>query len=244
MDCYRRIFWRLLVRSVLVEVFWTRKDLQRFSIAWIISPLLKLLYPEDWRTIRAMYAEKLFNTTFIAVPALVGLIWNLEEKVKDNRLSRDELFYKVQMLQAPLAAVGDTLFWSSLYLFFVLLGIFLLGLSLKEVLVFGGVLWMIFLIVMRAFLLRKAYAGGEQFFFEVSGFPYLKFSKAIRGIGFALAVVMLVYFPLTFSSVGLIFKLLGLVYGIFFVLLSEEAGVIILSFLTYIVMILIVRYGV
>ena len=235
------MFFRLLLRSVFVEIFWTKKDLQRFSVSWIITPLLRRFYPENWKEIRASYCEKLFNTTSVAVPAIIGLIWNLEKKVKENVITREELFYKVQMLQAPLAAVGDMLFWGSIYPLLVVLELLLVGLGWKVFVVVAGIVWTLFLMAFRSFLLARSLAEGEEFFYRFSMFPYLKVSRFARIFTFLLASVVVFMFPLTTSPSGLTFKLLGVIFGLFFTLMTEEVDVLILSFLVYVIFLLLVR---
>ncbi len=115
----RRVFWRCL----LLQAAWNRRGMQNLGFAYAIDPALRALYPDPALRREALRRHlATFNCHPYTAAAIVGGAVSHEEKVAaGEEPAQAPLEYK-QVLQGPLAAVGDGFFWAGLRPFFGALG--------------------------------------------------------------------------------------------------------------------------
>jgi mannose/fructose/N-acetylgalactosamine-specific phosphotransferase system component IID len=111
-----RSLWSVGNRSLLVQTGWNFQRLQNLGYAWAIQPALARLYPDKEARVAALRRHlELFNTHPYMVTLVMGGSLRLEEEAvgrgEDAGAQATALKHG---LMAPLAAIGDTLFWATL----------------------------------------------------------------------------------------------------------------------------------
>ena len=110
-----RLFWltfiSMYLRSFLLQASWNFDKLQNLGFFYLISPGLRIIYgdqiPADVRQRHGGY----FNTHPYFAPLVAGTILRLESlSIAGEEPVVDAESYK-KMVMAPLAAMGDALFW-------------------------------------------------------------------------------------------------------------------------------------
>ncbi len=111
----RRVFWRCL----FLQAAWNARGMQNLGFAFAIDPALRRLYPDPARRSEALRRHlATFNCHPYTAAAIVGGAIHHEERVAaGSEPAGAPLAYK-QVLQGPLAAVGDGFFWAGLRPFF------------------------------------------------------------------------------------------------------------------------------
>jgi len=107
----RRVFWRCL----FLQAAWNRRGMQNLGFAYAIDPALRRLYADPGKRNEALRRHlATFNCHPYTAAAIVGGAIHHEERVAAGaEPSGAPLAYK-QVLQGPLAAVGDGFFWAGL----------------------------------------------------------------------------------------------------------------------------------
>ena len=110
-----RVFWRCL----FLQAAWNRRGMQNLGFAYAIDPALRRLYADPGKRSEALRRHlATFNCHPYMAAAIVGGAIHHEERVAaGDEPSGAPLAYK-QVLQGPLAAVGDGFFWAGLRPFF------------------------------------------------------------------------------------------------------------------------------
>ena len=111
----RRVFWRCL----FLQAAWNRRGMQNLGFAYAIDPALRRLYADPGKRNEALRRHlATFNCHPYTAAAIVGGAIHHEERVAaGEEPTGAPLAYK-QVLQGPLAAVGDGFFWAGLRPFF------------------------------------------------------------------------------------------------------------------------------
>ena len=111
----RRVFWRCL----FLQAAWNRRGMQNLGFAYAMDPALRCLYADPARR-RAALRRHLgtFNCHPYTAAAIVGGAIHHEERVAQGAEPETAPLEYKQVLQGPLAAVGDSFFWAGLRPFF------------------------------------------------------------------------------------------------------------------------------
>ncbi len=120
--------WRIWTRSFLLQSVWNFERLQNVGWAWAITPGLRTLIPDPVLRARVLRRHMdFFNTNPFLAPSIMGAVLRLEADATTtgNRDSSAALALKAGLM-GPLAALGDSFFWSAWRPFCALLAITLL----------------------------------------------------------------------------------------------------------------------
>jgi mannose/fructose/N-acetylgalactosamine-specific phosphotransferase system component IID len=112
--------WRIFFRSFFVQTVWNFQRIQ--NVGWLYSlwPALKRLYPDPAaRGKIAVEHLEYFNTHPYMTNVIVGVVSGLEEDAAAGA-SRAGVHSAKKYMSGPLAALGDTIFWSALRPFLAL----------------------------------------------------------------------------------------------------------------------------
>jgi mannose PTS system EIID component len=110
-----RVFWRCL----FLQAAWNRRGMQNLGFAYAIDPALRRLYPDPERRREALLRHLgTFNCHPYTAAAIVGGAIHHEERVAAGEEAPAVPLEFKQVLQGPMAAVGDGFFWAGLRPFF------------------------------------------------------------------------------------------------------------------------------
>ncbi len=110
-----RVFWRCL----FLQAAWNRRGMQNLGFAYAIDPALRRLYPDPERRREALLRHlATFNCHPYTAAAIVGGAIHHEERVAAGEEPAAVPLEFKQVLQGPMAAVGDGFFWAGLRPFF------------------------------------------------------------------------------------------------------------------------------
>jgi PTS system mannose-specific IID component len=181
-----RVFWRCL----FLQAAWNRRGMQNLGFAYAIDPALRRLYP-DPALRRAALRRHLctFNChPYTAAAILGGAIHHEERVAAGEEPSGAPLEYK-QVLQGPLAAVGDGFFWAGLRpLAGVLAALGTLALGWPA-LVVTIVAYNALHLWLRWTLFRAGYRTGDRVVERLAGLHLPAWAGRLRDLGAALAGV-------------------------------------------------------
>jgi PTS system mannose-specific IID component len=111
----RRVFWRCL----FLQAAWNRRGMQNLGFAYAIDPALRRLYADPRARTEALRRHLVtFNCHPYTAAAIVGGAIHHEELVAAGLEPPGAPLEYKQVLQGPLAAVGDGFFWAGLRPFF------------------------------------------------------------------------------------------------------------------------------
>jgi PTS system mannose-specific IID component len=111
----RRVFWRCL----FLQAAWNRRGMQNLGFAYAIDPALRRIYADPARRAEAVRRHLCtFNCHPSTAAAIVGGAIHPEERVAAGAEPPGAPLEYKQVLQGPLAAVGDGFFWAGLRPFF------------------------------------------------------------------------------------------------------------------------------
>jgi PTS system mannose-specific IID component len=111
----RRVFWRCL----FLQAAWNRRGMQNLGFAYAIDPALRRLYADPGKRNEALRRHlATFNCHPYTAAAIVGGAIHHEERVAAGEEPPGAPLAYKQVLQGPLAAVGDSFFWAGLRPFF------------------------------------------------------------------------------------------------------------------------------
>lgn len=116
-------FLRMFLRSFLLQTSWNFDKLQNLGFFYLILPGLRCIYgdqiPADVRQRHGTY----FNTHPYFAPLVAGTVLRLETlSIAGEEPVVDAETYK-KMVMAPLAAMGDALFWGGIRPLAALIGL-------------------------------------------------------------------------------------------------------------------------
>lgn len=163
-----KVFWR----SFFLQGSWNYERMQALGYAWTIKPALEKLYGDDKEGLKAALERNLefFNTQpYMALP-IMGISLAMEEQKANNPDFDESVISSTKVsLMGPLAGIGDSLFWFTIFPITVSIGISLAtGGNLLGVLAFL-VLFNIPHLIVRYFGLVEGYKRGTGLFEKIEG---------------------------------------------------------------------------
>jgi PTS system mannose-specific IID component len=126
------------VRSFFLEVFWNFERMQNLGCIYVLSPIIKKLYPvENQRKEILRQHLEFFNThPYMAAP-LLGIIIALEEEAAFKKDRCPEFILRIKSCMAgPFAALGDSFFWATWRPFTSVIGICLFFLNREKTFIY------------------------------------------------------------------------------------------------------------
>ncbi len=182
----RRVFWRCL----FLQAAWNRRGMQNLGFAYAIDPALRRLYGDPRARVDALRRHlATFNCHPYTAAAIVGGAIHHEERVAAGEEPPGAPLEYKQVLQGPLAAVGDGFFWAGLRPFFGALaavGTLALG---WPALVAAIVAYNAFHLWLRWTLFRAGYRSGDAVVQRLASLSLPAWAARLRDAGAVLAGV-------------------------------------------------------
>ena len=182
----RRVFWRCL----FLQAAWNRRGMQNLGFAYAIDPALRRLYADPGKRSEALRRHlATFNCHPYTAAAIVGGAIHHEERVAAGEEPPGAPLAYKQVLQGPLAAVGDSFFWAGLRPFFGALaavGTLALGWPalVAALLVYNALhLWL------RWSLFRAGYRAGDEVVVRLASLSLPTWAARLRDGGAVLCGV-------------------------------------------------------
>jgi PTS system mannose-specific IID component len=182
----RRVFWRCL----FLQAAWNRRGMQNLGFAYAIDPALRRLYADPGKRKEALRRHlATFNCHPYTAAAIVGGAIHHEERVAAGQEPPGAPLAYKQVLQGPLAAVGDSFFWAGLRPFFgVLAAVGTLALGwpalVAALLVYNALhLWL------RFSLFRAGYSTGDEVVVRLAALSLPAWAARLRDGGAVLCGV-------------------------------------------------------
>jgi len=178
------------VKLNFLQASWNFERLQNAGFLFSIINILKKIYGKGTPDMAAAMKRHIgfFNTHIFFSSAALGVIARLEENIpNDDPAAKEREIENTKMgIMGPLAAIGDSLFWSGIKPFALLIGvvIVLLGGTQRPGLWIWAVAAAFFIynlprIVIKYFLLFKAYYQHQELFGLIQK---IKFQDILRSI--------------------------------------------------------------
>jgi PTS system mannose-specific IID component len=182
----RRVFWRCL----FLQAAWNRRGMQNLGFAYAIDPALRQLYADPTKRNEALRRHlATFNCHPYTAAAIVGGAIHHEERVAAGQEPPGAPLAYKQVLQGPLAAVGDGFFWSGLRPFFgALAAVGTLALGWPALLA-ALVLYNAFHLWLRWTLFRAGYRSGDDVVVRLAALSLPAWASRLRDGGAVLCGV-------------------------------------------------------
>jgi PTS system mannose-specific IID component len=182
----RRVFWRCL----FLQAAWNRRGMQNLGFAYAIDPALRRLYADPGQRSEALRRHlATFNCHPYTAAAIIGGAIHHEELVAAGEEPPGAPLEYKQVLQGPLAAIGDGFFWAGLRPFFGALaavGTLLLG---WPALVAALLLYNALQLWFRWTLFRAGYRAGDEVVLRLASLSLPAWAARLRDGGAILAGV-------------------------------------------------------
>ncbi|MGB0645645.1 MAG: PTS system mannose/fructose/sorbose family transporter subunit IID [Bradymonadia bacterium] len=176
----RLTFWvmlRVFFRSFFIQSAMNYERMQNLGFAYVMEPAIRHLYPaEQWNHALQRHLV-FFNSNPYLTAAIIGASLKLEEKHANGEGSAQDVIDFKQFMMGPIAALGDSFFWTSLKP---------LAASWAVLAALSGVLWApIALLVLynlvqvgfRVFGIFRGYRTGEEICLQLQSFDLVKLSN-------------------------------------------------------------------
>lgn len=185
------------LRLNFLQSSWNFERLQNAGFLFAVYPLLKIIYKESPEALRNAVKRhfNFFNTNFFFSSAALGVMAKLEEELPNDEPARkdSEIENTKLGIMGPLAAIGDSLFWSGLKPFALLCGsaiVLLNGFELKSIIAAAAVSLAVFNLpkfIIKYYLLVKSYYNHRELFILIQKVKFQDIMKSIKIIGIGLA---------------------------------------------------------
>lgn len=189
------------IRLNFLQASWNFERLQNIGFLFAIYPLLKIIYGGDKEKIMEAVRRHInfFNTNFFFASAALGVMAKLEEELPGDMQARkeSEIENTKMGIMGPLAAIGDSLFWSGIKPFALLTGaaIVLLGNFTNESVIAAVLVSLLVFnvpkLVIKYYLLAKSYYNYRELFILIQKVKFQNLMKSIKVIGIGLGGAVL-----------------------------------------------------
>ena len=166
----RKDFWSCFFRSCTLDSSWNYERMQNLAFAYMMSPIVKRLYPDQQDRAAALkrHMEFMSVTPHIST-LLVGIAGAMEEENAGNPDFDEASINAVKSsLMGPMAGIGDAFFWGTLKLIAAGIGISLAA----QGNILGPILFFLIIniphFILRYICLDKGFKYGAQFFKDLS----------------------------------------------------------------------------
>lgn len=121
----RRPLVKMFLRSFLLQASWNFERLQNLGFLFLILPGLRSIYGEELPEEVLERHRDYFNTHPYFAPLVAGAILRLETSLAAGHETQVEVAEFKRMVMAPLAAIGDSLFWGGIRPLAAIIALFL-----------------------------------------------------------------------------------------------------------------------
>jgi PTS system mannose-specific IID component len=184
------------IKLNLLQASWNFERLQNVGFTAAIYNMLKRIYGKDRENLlRAVKRHmNFFNTHIFFSSAVLGVMSRLEEELpNDKPEDKERDIENTKMgIMGPLAAIGDSLFWSGIKPFALLLGagiVLLSGYTVESWVIASIVAMLVYnlpRVVIKYYLLFKAYYDYRELFVFIQKIRFQDIMKSIKIIGMGL----------------------------------------------------------
>ncbi len=206
------LFWAAIKLNFL-QTSWNFERLQNIGFLFSIIHILKRIYKNSKDNF--LFAIKrhigFFNTHIFFSSAALGVMIKLEEEINDQdvKIKEKEIENIKTGIMGPLAAIGDSLFWSGIKPLALLIGVGLIWLYNYNIKIFFIAAFISILIyniprvLIKYYLLFKAYFQYKELFLLIQRIRFQDIMKSIKLLGMGiLGIVMAGY--LNFKQTGIV----------------------------------------
>ncbi|MFP4465910.1 MAG: PTS system mannose/fructose/sorbose family transporter subunit IID [Candidatus Goldiibacteriota bacterium] len=183
------LFWSGIKLNFL-QASWNFERLQNAGFLFSVYNLLKRIYGGNEENMRMAVKRHLsfFNTHIFFSSAVVGVVAKLESELKnDNAREKDTYIENTKLgIMGPMAAIGDSLFWSGIKPFALLVGsgmVMMSGFDTVHMIWAAAVSLLIYNIprvLIKYYLLFKAYYRYQELFLLIQKIRFQDIMKSIR----------------------------------------------------------------
>ncbi|MFH1563759.1 MAG: PTS system mannose/fructose/sorbose family transporter subunit IID [Nitrospirota bacterium] len=183
---------KVFFRSLFVMAVFNFERMQNVGFAYILFPIIKRLYstPQVQKEVLLRHLEYI-NTHPYLVSSIAGIIISKEEELsKGNEgLTPGDISVLKSCLTAPVAGLGDALFWATYRPLISLLGVILIltlmfaGKSIFWGLGFFLIIYNIVCLPVRFIGIKKGYLLKEQLVEKIGEIPFQKIRYRLNTIG-------------------------------------------------------------
>ena len=108
------VVFRVFLRSFFLQSAMNYERMQNLGFAYVMEPAIRHLYPkQQWNAALARHLV-FFNSNPYLTSAIIGAALKLEEKHANEESSAQDVADFKQFMMGPIAALGDSFFWTSL----------------------------------------------------------------------------------------------------------------------------------
>ncbi len=193
------------IKLNFLQASWNFERLQNAGFLFSIINLLRGIYKDDREKLTAAIKRHMvfFNTHIFFSAAVLGVMARLEEELPDDDPKKKdaEIESSKMGMMGPLAAIGDSLFWSGLKPLALLTGtgiVWLYRFSVEGWLIACGVSLLIYngpRVVIKYYLLMKSYFQYKELFVLIQRVKFQEIMKSIKVAGMGiLGAVTALYF--------------------------------------------------
>ncbi len=192
-------YFLLFLRSFFLQAGWNYDRKQAFGFAFILYPYIKRLYPDSVEQKNALLRHlEFFNSHPCLSNAIIGTTIGLEERrAKEGSVNIDLITNVKTQMAGPLAALGDTLFWSTWRPITSIIAIvfyFIFGDKYPWLPVITFLfLYNIVHLPIRYIILKKAYREQTKFIVTLNNLKPQKWIDILHLIGIALILGLVTY---------------------------------------------------
>ena len=171
------VIFRVFMRSFFLQSAMNYERMQNLGFAYVMEPAIRHLYPKhEWNAALNRHLV-FFNSNPYLTAAIIGAALKLEEKHANQQSSAQDVVDFKQFMMGPIAALGDSFFWTSLKP---------LAASWAVLAVLSDVTWapLAFLlfynlvqISFRFYGVFQGYAKGEEICLQLQAFDLVKLSN-------------------------------------------------------------------
>ncbi len=179
-----------------LQASWNFERLQNIGFLFSIINILKIIYKNNIEGLKGAIKRHIefFNTHIFFSSAVLGMVSRLEEDIdnSDPEKKNKEIENAKIGVMGPLAAIGDSIFWSAIKPFALLSGIgytYLMGFSAESLI--GGSITSIIIynlprIFVKYYLLIESYYNYQKLFSLLQNIKFQHLIKVIKITGMIL----------------------------------------------------------
>ncbi len=183
-----------------LQASWNFERLQNIGFLFSIINILKIIYKNNIEGLKVAIKRHIefFNTHIFFSSAVLGMVSRLEEDIDNSdpeKKSKEIENAKIGVM-GPLAAIGDSIFWSAIKPFALLSGIgytYLMGFS-ADSLIWGAITSIIIYnlprIFVKYYLLIESYYNYQKLFFLLQNIRFQHLIKVIKITGMILLSII------------------------------------------------------
>ena len=110
----RWTIFRVFLRSFCIQAVMNYERMQNIGFAFAMEPAVRKLYPKErWNEVMGRHL-KFFNSNPYLSSAILGAVLNMEERHANGEIDSGSITDYKQFMMGPVAALGDSFFWTSL----------------------------------------------------------------------------------------------------------------------------------